>query len=304
MPSTDRRSPLILRLLLFPLLLAILVAPILLIPNQLLQFLFGALILTALLSVWARKVDQADIRRYGLAFESQGLQDILAGLGIGAASVAAILAFSLMLGFLQQFGINEFALSLPLLLLVIKTLLVAVWEEIFFRGFLLVNLSEGLSDILGSRAGLAAAILISSALFGVAHAFTDHFSWSAFTILTINGMVWCIPMVLTGRLALSIGLHAAWNFAQLKIFGFAMSGNAATDAWMSVELAAPAFWSGGDFGPEAGLLGVFGLASMLAITVLYCALTARANVLPFGQLNPRGPKAMPTQARKGKTKQS
>ncbi|MBV7256027.1 CPBP family intramembrane metalloprotease [Pacificimonas sp. WHA3] len=283
-----RRSSLILRLLLFPLLLGILVAPALLITSQVLQLFCGTLIFIGLLAVWARKVDQVDIRRYGLALESRGLWDFLAGIVIGTAAVAGIFALSFMLGFVQTFGVNGFAVALPLLLLLVNTLLVALWEEAFFRGFLLINLSEGLGNVLGPRNGVAAAVLISSVLFGMAHAFTDHFSWPAFAILTMNGMVWCIPVLLTGRLAISVGLHASWNFAQLKIFGFAMSGNAPTDAWMSVDLAAPTFWSGGDFGPEAGLMGVMGLIFMLAITCLYCVLTRRGRIPPFKDVKRQG----------------
>ncbi|GAA4273982.1 hypothetical protein GCM10022258_32760 [Aquimarina gracilis] len=88
------------------------------------------------------------------------------------------------------------------------------------------------------------------------------------TLLTINGIVWCIPFVITKNLGLSTGLHAAWNFSQ-TLFGFTMSGNKSINSLLSIENIGSDLFTGGDYGPESGLLGLIGFVIMLLISLTY-----------------------------------
>lgn len=123
--------------------------------------------------------------------------------------------------------------------------------------------------------GTVAAILVASGLFGLAHAFTGHFGVAAFLGLTLNGIVWCICFRLSGSLALPIGMHAAWNFSQLYMFGLAMSGNAPGPRLIALEGSAPAIWSGGEYGPEAGIGGLIGMIVLMTLALVYAKLNGR-----------------------------
>lgn len=130
-------------------------------------------------------------------------------------------------------------------------------EEILVRGVIFRITEEGL--------GTWPAIALSSALFGLAHAGNPNAS--AVSVLAIAleaGVLLAAAYILTRRLWLAIGLHAAWNFVQGGVFGVAVSGHA-MGGLLSGRLSGPAILSGGEFGTEAS---VFAVVYCLAAGVL------------------------------------
>ena len=263
------------RLLLFILALTCLVAPLLVLRNALLQFLFGAVLLIGLLWVWGRWIDRASLSNYGLALNARIAVDFIAGIAIGIIAIAALFAIGVQSGMVDSFAMRPGAINREFWLFLAKTLLVGFWEESLFRGFLIYNLRNGLASRLGDRKAVTVAVALSSLLFGLAHAGTSNFSLAAFAVLSFNGVVLALPFVWTGRLGLSIGMHAAWNFAQTKLFGFTMSGNATHGSLLAGDWSGPDVWTGGAYGPEAGFSGVIGLGIMLLLAFVIARPQAR-----------------------------
>ncbi len=157
------------------------------------------------------------------------------------------------------------AILLPFFLM----LIVGIVEELAFRGYLLLNLAEALNlQDIGARRALVIAWLLTSILFGVAHAFLPNATVVSSVNIVLAGIWLGLAYVLTGSLATSIGIHFAWNFFQGYIFGFPVSGSRdfATTLIAIDEQGGQEIWTGGAFGPEGGLIGL--LAMVLGILLV------------------------------------
>ena len=100
-------------------------------------------------------------------------------------------------------------------LFLIECLSVGFFEEIIFRGILLVFLIKKLAQV---KHGVFLAILISSALFGLSHIF-NMFNGAGIgdTLMQIGysflvGMMWSVMFLKTGNIWLTMLLHATYNF--------------------------------------------------------------------------------------------
>ena len=121
-------------------------------------------------------------------------------------------------------------------------------EEILSRGILFRILEEWL--------GTWIALALSAAMFGAMHLGNPNATiTSAVAIALEAGLLLGACYVLTRRLWLAIGLHAAWNFTQGGIFGVSVSGTGANGILVST-LTGPDILSGGAFGAEASIVAV------------------------------------------------
>jgi membrane protease YdiL (CAAX protease family) len=155
---------------------------------------------------------------------------------------------------------------------------VAAIEEFTFRGYQLQNLSEGLAgQRLGAQAAIVAALLLSSAIFGLLHATNSNATATSTLNITLAGVLLGLPYILTGELAISIGLHLSWNFFQGTVFGFPVSGSVPSRRLLIPEQSGPTLWTGGAFGPEGGLLGT-------VATVIGCVLVIAWGKFRYGRV--------------------
>ncbi|WP_432512846.1 CPBP family intramembrane glutamic endopeptidase [Kineococcus sp. SYSU DK001] len=149
----------------------------------------------------------------------------------------------------------------------------AVTEEVIFRGVLF--------RVLEGRLGSWLALVLTAALFGASHLLNPHASlWGAVAITVEAGAMLAAAYVATRTLWLPIGLHFAWNFAEGGIFGMSVSGTDQPQGLLHSVLSGPAWITGGDFGPEAG---VFSVLVCSTVTAGFLVLAHRR-----GNLRPRG----------------
>ena len=141
-----------------------------------------------------------------------------------------------------------------------------VMEEVITRAVIL----RLIWSAFGRRYGPWIAFAVASVAFGAAHLGNPGATpFAAFCIAIEAGIMLGAFYALTGRLWVSIGVHAAWNFAQGYIFGAAVSGTPFGPHIMtSTAKAGFADWmTGGAFGPEASLPALF-VGTVVGVVVM------------------------------------
>jgi membrane protease YdiL (CAAX protease family) len=223
-------------------------------------FLAKALAVILSIVVAARFLDRRRFADLGFKLDRRWWLDCGFGFFLGALLMAGIFLVERAAGWIEvtstfhTTGPLPFGVSIFFMLVVFG--LVGFYEEAYSRGYGLKNLAEGLNlPFLGPRRAVVAAWLISSVFFGVGHAVNPHASPVSTLGVTAAGLLLGLGYVLTGRLGISIGLHFSWNFFQGSVFGFPVSGRDFQVSFLGISPSGPGVWTGGGFGPEAGLLG-------------------------------------------------
>ena len=230
------------------------------------------------LSIWlaARFLDRRPVADYGFQLGRDWWIDFGFGLLLGAALMAAIFLIELLAGWVSVTGTfvtqrpeTGFfpAIAVPLVTFVA----VGFYEELFSRGYQLRNLAEGLTwRFISPRAAIVLAVVLSSAVFGAFHAVNPNATVRSTVFIALAGFMLAAGYLMTGELAIPIALHIAWNFFQGNVFGFPVSGTDFTSGtFIAIEQQGPQLWTGGPFGPEAGLLGLAAMALGIALTALW-----------------------------------
>ena len=198
--------------------------------------------LYALFVKWFEKHPAGDIPLSRLAPETGK------GLGLGCAYFVLLVLVMFVSGL---YKVDAFGTDKPFALVTafFMYLMVAVGEEIIFRGILFRWLDE--------KWGFLIALVISSLLFGLLHIFQPGATlWSSFAIAVEAGLLLGAAYKYSGTLWLPIGIHWAWNFTQGNIFGFAVSGGDAGESLIRSSVHGPDIRTGGAFGAEASLLAM------------------------------------------------
>lgn len=221
-------------------------------------------LLFMLLSYWvaARWLDRRPWKDFGFHFGPRWWNDLGFGLLLGAVLMMFIFGVELAAGWVT---VTQTSLTHPadpgfwgsIIMALVTFFCVGIYEEMLSRGYQLRNLAEGLNfKFLNPRIALLLAYLISSSLFGLLHLGNPNTSVISTLNLIVAGLFLGLGYVLTGELAISIGLHMTWNFFQGNVFGFPVSGTVAGASFIGIQQNGPALWTGGAFGPEAGLIGL------------------------------------------------
>ncbi len=182
------------------------------------------------------------------------------GLALGFGLFLAMALVVMLLGGLRIEGVRGAGQLTALAAMAITS---GVFEEALFRGVLFRHIEA----MLGSWAALA----ITSALFGAAHLGNPGASlFAAFAIAVEAGILLGAAYLLTRRLWLAVGIHAAWNFTQGWVFSIPVSGGEVPIGLLITRREGPDWLTGGAFGLEASVV------AMLAATLAGLALLRRA----------------------------
>jgi membrane protease YdiL (CAAX protease family) len=217
--------------------------------------LVGALLITL---AFARGLDRRPLASVGLQADRVAAREFGSGLALGAGLIGAIFAVEAALGWLQVTRVAPGPQVLAHTALWFVVLLpAAASEEVLLRGYAFQALEEQWND--------KAATVITAVLFGLLHAANPSSGWAAIWGIVAPGILFGVAVLVTRRLWLPIGLHVSWNLFEGPVLGFPVSGFQLPSV-VRTEVTGPTLWTGGRFGPEAGLLVVF--ACLLGIIIL------------------------------------
>ena len=197
-----------------------------------------------------RWLDKRSFASLGLRISPRMWKDILVGFLITFPMMGLIYLLEWALGWLHfegfawQFDPWGVVLRGTLAFFVLFVL-VAWGEELLSRGYHLQTLESGLNTFW--------AVLLSSAVFGVAHLGNPNATWVSALGILLAGLFLSWGYLSTRQLWLPMGLHLGWNFFEGVGFGFPVSG---LDIYplTRITVSGPELWTGGAFGPEAGLI--------------------------------------------------
>lgn len=195
----------------------------------LMAWLATALVVFGVVRTSARYLDQRPFSEYGYRISRSWWLDFVAGLVLGSLIIGLTLLIAVQLGSarLPDDGSVVGSVSLPwLTTFFIGFVGVAFWEELVFRGVVMTNGIEGLSERGYSRSTAEAVALIgNAAVFAVVHVpgalAEGHSPWLTALWTFSAGLVFGIGYLLTGELALPMGLHLGINFVSGNVFGLA-----------------------------------------------------------------------------------
>lgn len=271
----EKRLRSLFRILLFMFLFILSIGVPSLIPVTALDYVLRGLLIFGLYFLLFRYVDRRSWDFSGLKLSRQWWLECLAGTVIAGLVMGLIFVTEWQTGALEVTGFGwerngSTYWLIPLLVFLIQMISVGFYEELMARGYLIPNITEGFTtgNITPQKATLI-AIFISSSLFGIMHAGNPNATVTAVANIFLAGIMLAVPFVITGRLALPIGLHFAWNFFQGGIFGFRVSGMEFRNSLIQVQQGGPDWWTGGSFGPEAGIIGIIGILLVLGLSLLY-----------------------------------
>jgi len=137
-------------------------------------------------------------------------------------------------------------------------IVVALGEEILFRGYILPNFMDSFKN-------KYVALFISSLLFAIFHGLNPNLNIVGFINLILAGMALGITYIHTRNLWFPIFLHLSWNYFQGPIFGFEVSGLDFNTVLMH-DVSGNELITGGRFGFEGSILISALLIAMIIVT--------------------------------------
>ena len=180
--------------------------------------------------------------------------DLLHGVMMGVISMTTILFVLMLTGQAQITSISFSKLfSLSIVVEWCSLSVYAFSEELLTRGFMMTAMKTTRNKF--------TVFFLPAVLFSLIHLLNPGFTFLSFTNTVLAGLLFAYLFVKSGKLWLPTGFHIMWNFIQGDIFGMNVSGNESS-AVFQTKMGTNAMLTGGEYGPEGGLIvtAVFFLA--------------------------------------------
>jgi membrane protease YdiL (CAAX protease family) len=148
------------------------------------------------------------------------------------------------------------------LLWAVAFLLVGLFEEFTFRGYIQYTLTSGL--------GFWPAAVLTCCLFGFAHRGNPGETWVGLVEIVLIALFLCTALRRTGNLWFAIGWHMSFDWGESFFYSTRNSGIQATGHMLNSSVMGSKWLSGGTVGPEASVFDVIvTVAGILLLLKVY-----------------------------------
>jgi len=197
------------------------------------------------------RLEKRNFGAYGLPLQGALGKSFWHGALFGAVEISTVIGALAALGY-YHFGflvIHGAALLRWAVFWALLFLLVGLYEEFAFRGYVQFTLAQGMR--------FWPASMLLSIMFGARHLENPGETWIGIAGIVLTGLFWCFTLRRTGNLWFAVGMHASFDFGETFLYSVPDSGVIFPGHLSSATLAGPAWLSGGTAGPEASLLDFF-----------------------------------------------
>jgi uncharacterized protein len=138
---------------------------------------------------------------------------------------------------------------------------IAMSEELWMRGYALRQLHRAM--------GRWGAALATGIWFGLLHGTNPHATRLAVANIALIGIWLALTVYRTGSMWMAVGFHFSWDLLECAFWGEPLSGNPGRASVLVPLTPGDALWTGGDFGPEAGLPNTVMLGALILLFALW-----------------------------------
>jgi membrane protease YdiL (CAAX protease family) len=234
----------------------------------------------ALIATWVMMsaVESRPPAALGLALSARAAGDLARGVVFGAVLIGLLSLLMLAAGWLDL--PNGSAVAAPpvasVLHMTVLLALAALFEELAVRGYAF--------QVLASARGPAFAVVCTSVVFAALHGANPGVGWAAIGNTLLAGILLGILYWRTFSLWWVTGAHLAWNWTMGVGAGLPVSGLDVGGSLLGLTVTGPGLWTGGEYGPEAGLLLTLVTLAGIAWTASTPRLSRDPAVLALGPL--------------------
>jgi uncharacterized protein len=216
----------------------------------------------------------------GLSLDLRELGHLGIGLAIAFLATGATFLVALATASIHVTSVGSTA---PLTADLLSFVMVPFQEELVFRSAFL----GGLLVLWPTRR--AAAIVAAAAIFGGLHMLNANATLLSGLGSTLGGIAYGSAFAATEAIWLPFALHFGWNYFQGPVLGFAVSGGKPLHGtFVQQSNVGPTWFTGGEYGPEGGVVGLVGRAVVLMLLVAWIAYGRRPPSPGPSKVEPHG----------------
>jgi uncharacterized protein len=231
---------------------------------------FAAAFLPALIMSW---IEKRPTGLYGLPLASAFGKHFWQGWLVGLCEVSALIGLIAACGGYSfgKLAVHGAELVRWAALWGLFFVVVGLFEEFFFRGYLQFTLADGI--------GFWPAAVLLSVAFGAAHLRNPGEGPVGAASVVMIGLILAFGLRRTGNLWFVVGIHASFDFGETFLYSVPNSGFVFPGHLSDATLHGPTWLTGGTIGPEGSVFSFITMA-ILAVVIHFLYPAKKQETLP------------------------